>query len=52
MRYAMPQPNPGETFANFIYARRGKENREAMKSEIKVDLNNRDNWFLRWTGMN
>ena len=26
--------------------------REAMKSEIKVDLNNRDNWFLRWTGMN
>ena len=52
MRYAMRQPNPGETFANFIYARRGKENREAMKSEIKVDLNNRDNWFLKWTGMN
>ncbi len=52
MRYALRQPNPGQTFANLIYARRGEENRDIMKSEIKLDLTNQDNWFLKWTGMN
>ena len=51
MRWAYRQPNPGQALADRIYLRRGKENVEAVRSEIKVDLTNQDNWFLHWTGM-
>jgi len=50
MRYAMRQPDPGETMAKFIYNRRGEKNSAAMRSEIKKDLTNKRNWYLQWNG--
>ena len=50
MRYAMRQPNPGATMENFILARRGEENRDAMRSEIKKSLLQTSNWYLDWNG--
>ena len=50
MRYALRQPNPGQTMANYVYARRGESNRSAMRSEIKKDIEDQRNWFLNWNG--
>lgn len=50
MRFAMRQPNPGATMAKYIYARRGEGKRAEMQGEIKKDLNDRNNWFLKWNG--
>jgi hypothetical protein len=51
MRYALRQSNPGEALARCIYQRRGAANSDAMRGVIRTDLNNRENWFLHWTGM-
>jgi len=50
MRYALRQQNPGQTMANYVYARRGESNRSAMRSEIKKDIEDQRNWFLNWNG--
>ena len=50
MRFAMRQPNPGQFLANQIYKRGGKGNEDATRSEIKTDLTNQRNWYLRWKG--
>ena len=50
MRYALRQPNPGATMANFVYARRGESRRGEMMGEIKKNLNDRNSWFLKWNG--
>ena len=50
MRFAYRQPNPGQFLAEKIYARRGKENSAAMRSEIKKDLSDQRNWYLNWNG--
>ncbi len=51
MRYALRQSNPGEALARCIYQRRGAANSDAMRGVIRTDLNNRENWFLHWTGI-
>ena len=50
MRFALRQQNPGQFLANQVYARRGKDNRDAMRGEIKTDLTNQNNWYLKWKG--
>lgn len=50
MRYAYRQDNPGKTMAKYIYGRRGEDNRETMRSEIKKNLEDQHNWFLNWNG--
>lgn len=50
MRYAMRQQNPGQTMAKYIYARRGEDKSDAMRSEILKDLTDKRNWFLNWNG--
>ena len=50
MRYAMRQSNPGQTMAKYVYARRGEDNRDAMRGEIKKDLTDQRNWFMQWNG--
>ncbi|MBR1395682.1 MAG: RagB/SusD family nutrient uptake outer membrane protein [Prevotella sp.] len=50
MRYALRQTNPGQTLADYVYARRGKNNSEAMRGEIRKDLTDQRNWFLQWNG--
>ena len=50
MRYAWRQPDPGQTMENFILARRGEQNREAMRSDVKKSLRQTSNWFLDWNG--
>jgi len=50
MRYALRQSNPGATMAKLVYARRGKENVDAVRGEIMKDLNNQNNWYLQWKG--
>jgi hypothetical protein len=50
MRYAMRQSNPGQTMAKYVYARRGEENRDAMRGEIKKDLTDQRNWYMQWNG--
>ena len=50
MRYAMRQSNPGQTLASYVYARRGKQNSDAMRSEIAKDLTDQRNWYLQWNG--
>ena len=51
MRYAMRQPDPGQTLAAYVYARRGQDNSAAMRSEIRKDLTDRRNWYLQWKGI-
>lgn len=49
MRVALRRGNP--TFlANKVYGRRGVQQRDVMRSLIPVDLNNTNNWFLKWNG--
>lgn len=50
MRYAMRQSDPGKTLADYVYARRGRDNSAAMRSEIRKDLTDRRNWYLQWNG--
>lgn len=50
MRYAMRQTNPGQTLADYVYARRGKNNSAAMRGEIRKDLTDSRNWYLQWKG--
>ena len=50
MRYAMRQSNPGQVMQNFILNRRGKNQREAVSSELKKQLTDPRNWYLQWNG--
>ena len=50
MRFAMREPNPGQFLSDRIYNRRGTDNRDAVRSEIKTDLNNPQNWYISWKG--
>jgi hypothetical protein len=50
MRYALRQSNPGQVMAKYVYGRRGEENRAVMRSEIKKNLEDQANWFLKWNG--
>ena len=49
MRYAMRQPNPGQTMAEIIGARLGAKNRSSMAS-IVGKLTEQRNWYLNWKG--
>lgn len=49
MRVALRRGQPAY-LADRVYARRGEENISTMKSEIKTDLYNSDNWYLDWNG--
>ena len=50
MRYALRQQNPGQTMAKYVYARRGEDQRDAMRGEIQKDLTDQRSWFLGWNG--
>ena len=50
MRFALRDSNPGQFLANRIYARRGAEKADIMRAEIKKDLTNKENWYLKWKG--
>jgi hypothetical protein len=50
MRFALRQSNPGQFLAEKVYARRGKNNSDAMRGEIKKDLTDQRNWYLQWKG--
>lgn len=49
LRVALRRNDPA-FLADRVYARRGKQNSDAMKSEIKKDLYDKSNWFLNWNG--
>lgn len=49
MRVALRRNDPS-FLADRVYARRGKQNMATMKSEIKKDLYDKNNWFLNWNG--
>lgn len=49
MRIALRRGDPGY-LASRIYARRGAEHADEMKSLIKKDLSNTANWYLGWSG--
>ncbi|MDD3387107.1 MAG: RagB/SusD family nutrient uptake outer membrane protein, partial [Prevotella sp.] len=49
MRVALRRNDPA-FLANRIYARRGEAHAAEVKSEIKKDLMNPNNWFLNWNG--
>lgn len=46
MRVALRR-NDAAYLADRVYARRGEANRGAMQGEIKKDLYNKDNWFMK-----
>ena len=50
MRYAYRQAEPGKAMAKFIYGRRGETERDALRGEIKKNLEDQRNWFLNWNG--
>ena len=50
MRFALRQQNPGQFLAQKVYARRGKDNSDIMRGEIKKDLTDQRNWYLQWKG--
>ena len=50
MRFALRQPSPGQFMASHIYARRGKDNAGTVRSEIKNDVTDTRNWYLKWNG--
>lgn len=49
LRVALRRNDPGY-LANRIYARRGPDKIEEVRSEIKADLNDRSSWFMSWNG--
>ena len=51
MRFALRKSNPGQFLANQIWNRRGKQNRDAIRSELKKDLTQQQNWYLSWKGL-
>ena len=51
MRFALRQPNPGQFLSDKVCSRRGEANKDAMRGEIKTDLTNPQNWYLRWNGL-
>ena len=50
MRFAFRQSNPGQFMAKFIYGRRGKDNEGVVRSEVKNDVSDTRNWYLKWNG--
>lgn len=50
MRYAMRQPNPGAAMQKLVTGRRGEAARAEVQGELKKDLTDRNNWYLRWNG--
>ena len=50
MRFAMRSANPGQFLAEKVYARRGAANADVVRSEIKSDLTQKENWYLKWNG--
>ena len=50
MRHALRQPNPGQFMASHIWQRRGKDNVDAVRSELRKDLTQTQNWYLQWNG--
>ena len=50
MRFAMREPNPGLFLMSRICNRKGEENSDAMRSELKKDLNVTSNWYIQWNG--
>lgn len=49
MRMALHRNEPA-FLADRIYSRKGKQQKEAMKGMIAVDLYNPNNWYLDWNG--
>ena len=49
MRVALRRGDPA-FLANKVYGRRGEQQRDIVRSLIPVDLNNTNNWFLKWNG--
>ena len=49
MRVAMHRNDPA-FLADRVYGRRGSQNTATVKSEIKKDLYDKNNWFLNWNG--
>ena len=49
MRVALRRGDPA-FLANKVYGRKGDDQRDIMRSLISVDLNNSNNWFLKWNG--
>ena len=50
MRFALRSDNPGQFMQDHIYARRGKEGRASVQADIKANLADQRNWYLRWNG--
>lgn len=50
MRFALREPNPGKFLSDKVCARKGEGYLESMRSEIKKDLTNQNNWYLQWNG--
>ena len=50
MRFAMRQDNPGAFLAKAVYARRGEEKSSEVQAEVKANLADQHNWYLRWKG--
>lgn len=49
VRVALRRNDPAY-LADRIYARRGADKKDEVKSAIAADLYNPDNWFLKWNG--
>ncbi|MBO4850429.1 MAG: RagB/SusD family nutrient uptake outer membrane protein [Prevotella sp.] len=50
LRFAMRSANPGQFLAEKVYARRGEANSDIVRGEIKSDLTQKENWYLKWNG--
>ncbi|MBR1484986.1 MAG: RagB/SusD family nutrient uptake outer membrane protein [Prevotella sp.] len=50
MRYCLRQPDPGLAMDQFVTARRGQANADAVRSELKKSLRQPSNWYLNWNG--
>lgn len=50
MRFAMRQDNPGAFLTEHIYTRRGDSRSSEMQADVKANLSDQRNWYLRWKG--
>ena len=50
MRYCLRQSDPGLAMEQFVLARRGEQNRDAVRSELKKSLRSTASWYLDWNG--
>ena len=50
MRFAYRQSNPGKFMAEHVYARKGADKTDIVRSDVKSDLTDTRNWFLKWNG--